>query len=86
MKDIKETILETIQEIESDIELTEEELTLKPKSECDEEFLRHIKERILILFEGLQSPNTENLDVKLDVTLNFLEYLLVKIEEKLNGK
>ncbi|WP_456478981.1 CiaD-like domain-containing protein [Nautilia sp.] len=79
--DLKETILETLQEIESGA-LNEEDST-ENSNKCDEEFLKHIKERILVLFEGLQSPNTENLDVKLDVTLNFLEYLLVKIDEKL---
>jgi len=79
--DIKETILETLQELENNVfeEKKEEE------NNCDKEFLLHIKERLLILFEGLQSPNTQNLDVKLDVTLNFLEYLLVKIEEKLQN-
>ena len=79
--DIKETILETLQEIE---EYAINENSLSTKEECDKEFLKHIKERLLVLFEGLQSPNTENLDVKLDVTLNFLEYLLVKIDEKLS--
>ncbi|WP_456470503.1 CiaD-like domain-containing protein [Caminibacter sp.] len=81
--DLKETILETLQEIEEEEFL--EEINEK-KTECDKEFLRHIKERILVLFDGLQSPNTQNIDVKLDVTLNFLEYLLAKIDEKLSQK
>jgi hypothetical protein len=79
--DLKDTILETLQEIEESV-ISEENLSL-PSSKCDKEFLKHIKERILVLFEGLQSPNTENIDIKLDITLNFLEYLLVKIDEKL---
>ncbi|GAX87304.1 conserved hypothetical protein [Lebetimonas natsushimae] len=78
---IKETILETLQELEEENIIVEQE---EKEENCDREFLKHLKERLLILFEGLQSPNTENLDVKLDVTLNFLEYLLVKIDEKLN--
>ncbi|NPA87676.1 CiaD-like domain-containing protein [Caminibacter pacificus] len=79
--DIKETILETLQEIEEEeiFEHIEEE-----KQECDKEFLKHLRERLLVLFDGLQSPNTQNLDVKLDVTLNFLEYLLARLEEKIN--
>jgi len=81
--DLKDTILETLQEIENSIE---EKHPVQDEKKCDEEFLKHLKERILVLFEGLQSPNTENLDVKLDVTLNFLEYLLVKIDEKLSQK
>jgi len=81
--DLKDTILQTLQEIEED-SIVEEINT--PKKECDREFLEHLRERLLILFEGLQSPNTQNLDIKLDVTLNFLEYLLAKIEEKLSEK
>jgi hypothetical protein len=81
--DLKETILETLQELEEE-EITEQ--INAPKEECDKEFLKHLRERILVLFDGLQSPNTQNLDVKLDVTLNFLEYLLAKIEEKLSQK
>jgi len=80
--DLKDTILETLQEIEEDSIV--EEIN-NPKNECDREFLEHLRERLLILFEGLQSPNTQNLDIKLDVTLNFLEYILAKIEEKLQN-
>ena len=80
---LKETILETIEEIEQE-KIVEEIVDKKHSNECDKEFLENLKERLLILFDGLQSPNTENLEIKLDVTLNFLEYLLAKIEEKLS--
>ena len=79
--DIKDTILQTLQEI--DQEKIVEEITTQ-KKDCNKEFLEDLKEKLLILFEGLQSPNTQNLEIKLDVTLNFLEYLLAKIEEKLS--
>ena len=82
---IKETILQTIQEIEENVIDEEIENLTNTSDECtDKEFLENIKERLLVLFEGLQSPNTQNLETKLDVTLNFLEYLLVKIDEKLS--
>jgi hypothetical protein len=81
--DLKEKILETLQEIEEEDFIEEFEHS---KENCDKEFLKHLRERLLVLFDGLQSPNTQNLDVKLDVTLNFLEYLLAKIEEKLSQK
>ncbi len=45
-------------------------------------FLENIKERVLVLFEGLQSPKNENLETKLDITLNFLEFLLASIEKR----
>jgi len=37
----------------------------------------------LVLFEGFQSPNNKNIEAKLDLTLNFLEYLLATIDEQL---
>lgn len=82
--DLKDTILQTLQEIE---EFEDIEEISKPKSKIssDKKFFEDLRERLLVLFEGLQSPNTENLDVKCDVVINFLEYLLVKIEEKLSS-
>ena len=83
--DLKETILETLEEIEQE-KIVEEVLEPQKNKECDKEFLQNLKERLLILFNGLQSPNTQNLEIKLDVTLNFLEYLLIKIDEKLSNE
>ncbi len=50
----------------------------------EEQFLKNLRERILVLFEGFKSPNTQNIEAKLDLTLNFLEYLLATIDERLN--
>lgn len=50
----------------------------------EEQFLKNLRERILVLFEGFKSPNTQNIEAKLDLTLNFLEYLLASIDERLN--
>lgn len=46
-------------------------------------FLQNTRERILVLFEGFQSPNNKNIEAKVDLTLNFLEYLLASIDEHL---
>ena len=46
-------------------------------------FLQNMKERIHVLFEGFQSPNNANIEAKVDLTLNFLEYLLSTIETRL---
>ena len=81
--DLKDTILETIQEIDTE-EIVEEFNENLENRNCNKEFLEELRDKLLILFAGLQSPNTQNLEIKLDVTLNFLEYLLAKIEEKLN--
>ena len=81
--DLKETILQTIEEFEQENII--EEFEKDKNQNCDKDFLKQIRERLLILFDGLQSPNTENLEIKLDVTLNFLEYLLSKIDENLKS-
>lgn len=46
-------------------------------------FLQNMKERIHVLFEGFQSPNNANIEAKVDLTLNFLEYLLSSIEARI---
>lgn len=46
-------------------------------------FLNSMRERLLVLFEGFQSPNNANIEAKIDLTLNFLEYSLATIDERL---
>lgn len=45
--------------------------------------LEGIRERLLVLFEGFQSPNNVQLEAKVDLTLNFFEYLLATIDNRL---
>ncbi len=52
-------------------------------------FLNSLRERFLVLFEGFQAPNNTSVEAKLDLTLNFLEYVLSVIDnriEKIKGK
>ncbi|MBX7491046.1 CiaD-like domain-containing protein [Helicobacter turcicus] len=66
---------------------TEELKALLSKHYLEEEkFLNALQERILVLFEGLQSPNNRNIESKVDMVLNFLEYTLAIIDEKKNKK
>ena len=43
-------------------------------------FLNSLRERLLVLFEGFQAPNNVNIEAKVDMTLNFLEYVLANID------
>ena len=63
-------------------ETTEISNTLSP-THNEEFFLENMRERIHVLFEGFQSPNNANIEAKVDLTLNFLEYLLSSIETRL---
>lgn len=46
-------------------------------------FLTSLRERILVLFEGIQSPNNRNIEAKIDLILNFLEFQLSVIDNKI---
>ncbi|MCX6074330.1 MAG: hypothetical protein NTY39_08435 [Campylobacterales bacterium] len=47
--------------------------------------LEGVRERLLVLFEGFQSPNNVQIEAKVDLTLNFLEYLLATIDNRLES-
>lgn len=52
--------------------------------ESELQYLNSIKERLLVLFEGFQAPNNTNIEAKIDMTLNFLEYTLATIESRVD--
>ena len=49
----------------------------------EEQFLNSTRERLLVLFEGFQAPNNTNIEAKIDLTLNYLEYVLASIDSRL---
>jgi hypothetical protein len=53
-------------------------------SDDEVRMLEGIRERLLVLFEGFQSPNNVNIEAKVDLTLNFFEYLLATIDNRLD--
>ncbi len=64
----------------------ESEAEQKAPSTEETRFLTSLRERILVLFEGLQSPNNTKLESKVDLIINFLEYQLSVIDERLESK
>ncbi|MBZ7966960.1 2-oxoglutarate:acceptor oxidoreductase [Campylobacter sp. RM9756] len=55
----------------------------EPQSFNEEIFFSNLRERILVLFEGLSSVKKEDLESRLNLTTNFLEFLLANIEDRL---
>lgn len=47
-------------------------------------FLQNTKERILVLFEGLNETSKGDINLRLDLTVKFLEFLLANIENRLD--
>lgn len=50
--------------------------------EC--EFLELLQERLLVLFEGLNAPQNKDIQSQLTITINFLEYQLIVLQERIN--
>lgn len=55
-----------------------------PDFSSQETFLRNLKERILVLFEGLNDKQNGDIKLRLDITIKFLEFLLATIENRLD--
>ena len=77
VKEIKELTPKKQTEIKTLIKDVE---SSTPESEL--KFLNSIRERLLVLFEGFQAPNNVNIEAKVDLTLNFLEYVLATIDAR----
>ena len=85
--ELKDVVLQTLSEIENMNEgIEEEKVEIKEKKDgisSEVEFLEALRERILVLFEGLLSPNNRAIEKKVELILNFLEYLLSLIDARL---
>jgi hypothetical protein len=49
-------------------------------------FLLGMRERLLVLFEGLRASKNQRLEKKLNLTISYLEYTLAIIDERLENK
>ena len=75
--EIEDLVQETIEQMKR--------LSKKDKNISDEkEFLEFIKSRSEVLFMGLKSDGVENLEDKLDLTIEFLEFLHENVNKRLN--
>ena len=55
------------------------------KISSEAEFLSAIKERILVLFEGLNAFEKGDLNARVELNLKFMEFLLASIENRLEN-
>ncbi len=81
LKSIEETLNKTLKE---EIVETQPQQRSENNISMDSElmYLNSIRERLLVLFEGFQAPNNVNIEAKVDMTLNFLEYTLATIDAR----
>lgn len=66
-------------------EFQEKSTTQSVLKTVDKLYLNKIKERILVLFEALKNADNENdLNKRLDLTIEFIQFLLAHIDEQLD--
>jgi len=75
--------IEVINKVETELSSLQSLSNTSTSREDEMRILDGIRERLLVLFEGFQSPNNVQIEAKVDLTLNFLEYLLATIDNRL---
>jgi len=81
LKSVEETAKEAVEE--ERVEETSQQINDNtPSMDSELMYLNSIRERLLVLFEGFQAPNNSNIEAKVDMTLNFLEYTLATIDAR----
>jgi len=78
---IKRKETEAVQEEE----VVQEEEERSSTVENELSYLESLRERLLVLFEGFQAPNNISIEAKIDMTLNFLEYVLATIDTRIQN-
>jgi hypothetical protein len=70
---------------EKEIAVPSNKVAMSSNIESELMYLSSIRERLLVLFEGFQAPNNKNIEAKVDMTLNFLEYVLATIDTRVQN-
>jgi len=81
---VRQDLQSSIQVTKPEVVISEPKITEDKVDSIDDElyFLASIRERLLVLFEGFQAPNNKEIEAKIDMTLNFLEYTLATIDKR----
>ena len=76
--------ISTENELKQDGEVgNKKSLKIVAPSSDEVKFLSHMRERLLVLFEGLSELDDDMLESKLNLTLKYLEYSLAHIDDRI---
>jgi len=65
-------------------DVSEHKIETEDSSLDERAYLMSMRERLLVLFEGFQAPNNTNIEAKIDLVLNYLEYVLASVDARLD--
>jgi hypothetical protein len=85
--ELKELILSTLEELDAKIQEDGYQEPVKMQEDSinsgEKEFLLHSKERLEVLFDGLNSDENQKVEAKLNLVINFLQFYLTQVDERL---
>ncbi|CAM2768204.1 CiaD-like domain-containing protein [Helicobacter felis] len=84
--ELKNIIAQTLDEIGQKDPKPKTATEAKPSvcmSQEEQAFLRDLEQKTLVLFEGLRAHQIKDLPTKLDLVLNYLQYQLFVVQERL---
>ena len=85
INDAEKKEYENLQKLEENSEnLKEHEEINSVNTLSEEDFLLKIKERILVLFEGLNSFDRGDTEARVELSLKFMEFLLANIDKRIS--
>lgn len=70
-------------ENENLVQFLQENQNYKEKIENQIEFLSALKERILVLFEGIENFDSGDISARVELSLKFMEFLLENLENQI---
>ncbi len=80
----KKVVSKALPNVEEKVQTISEKTTTKPDDEI--EFLKHTKERLQVLFEGLKSEDVSDDDQKVELIMKYLQLLFAQIEQRIEAK
>ncbi len=90
--ELRELVLSTIEELDARVAVEQTQPPSakapaghKPEGMTEEElrFLKQTRERLEVLFRGLQSPEIKEPEAKLELTLKYLQLLLSDVDQRI---
>ncbi|WP_104750032.1 CiaD-like domain-containing protein [Helicobacter cynogastricus] len=84
--ELKNIIAQTLDEIDQKGPKPKVVAEAKPSvrmSQEEQAFLKDLEQKTLVLFEGLRAHQIKDLPTKLDLVLNYLQYQLFVVQERL---
>jgi hypothetical protein len=85
--ELKDLVLSTLNEMDAEVKKHREPIEVKPTvgvGSDERKFLLNSKEKLEVLFQGLNHKDTKKVEAKVDLVTNFLQFYLSEVDKRLD--